>query len=432
MNQYQSPFLEKLKKKGDKLGLESVYNLLSELDDPENRIPSIIVAGTNGKGSTCCYISSVLKNAGYRTGVFTSPQVFSYEERFRVDDHFISPGQFSEIVSRIESAYDRLCKKGLLLPTIFEAELAIALLYFIDEDCDIVILEAGMGGDLDAVNVVSEPLLSVFTSIGMDHMEFLGNSPGEIARHKAGIMRNNGMAVSIWQEEAVEGVLRAEAKRQQVDLTFADRNLLEVFGSDPIVFSYDGFKDISLGMSGHYQIKNAISALLSVNALQSRGFEISGQDIKKGLKEALWPGRMECISKKHNIYIDGAHNVPAAWELIKTIEMNLKAKSITFVIGIFADKDYKGVVSVLARAATHIITITPPHPRGLCANELKAEIDSLAGISAEAAEDYSSAARWALSKGDDVIIVAGSLSILKVMKDSFLKELADEYKNRSN
>lgn len=412
-------FLEKVRLKGDLLGLESVKNLFDELGNPQDELSAIQVVGTNGKGSVCCYLSAILKEAGFRVGTFTSPQVFSYEERFVVDGEPIAVFEMDAVLEEIEAAYHRLEEKEMALPTVFEVEVAMAVLFFLRRKCDLVIMEAGMGGDLDATNVFVNPLLAVFTAIGLDHTQFLGETVEEIAGHKAGILKAGERAVSCWQDGVVERVLRGcvrgvghSLQSSDEQFVIADRGKLRIESYEPLTFSYDGWQHIVLGMQGDYQIENAVVTLLAIEALRKLGYTVSDEAVRKGLLAARWRGRMERLDTERPVYLDGAHNPPAARALAETVGRQFAGKKITFVLGMLADKAYREVLSILAPLASHIVVVTPPSERALEAEELALAARELTDADVVVAGDVRDVVRLVENFDDDIVVVTGTLTIL--------------------
>ena len=413
-------FLEEVRQKGDRLGLVSVQNLFDALGNPQERLPVIQVVGTNGKGSTCGYLSAVLREAGYRVGVFTSPAVFSYEERFTVDGGLLSEAERNSLLGEIEAAYRRLEVEGKALPTLFEVETALAVLYFLQNDCDIAIFEAGMGGDLDATNVFSRPLFTVFTAIGLDHTQFLGETVEEIAAHKAGILRPGGHAVSAWQDAPVKQVLEQYAASVNGTLMMADQQELLAHSYDPLVFSYGKWDTIELGMRGDYQLQNAAAVLLAVELLEKRDYVIGEDAVRRGLRAAFVPGRMERLAVAHPVYLDGAHNIPAARALTDTVRRMLAGQSVTLVIGMLADKAYEEVLSILLPVVSAVVCVTPPSERALDAEELARTARRIGAKEITVASSPQEAVRQAYRAAGDAVLVTGTLTILADMKRAFM------------
>lgn len=413
-------FLEKLKKRGSVLGLDTMRTLMQAIDDPQEKLPILHIAGTNGKGSCCAMLASILSKQGYRVGVYTSPAVFSYEEHFCVDGNPIEEEVLSSYLMRLSDVCDCLEKKNLY-PTSFEVETALSYLYFKESSCDFCIMEVGMGGALDATNVMTHSLLSIFTSIGRDHMQYLGDNMADIAFQKAGILKEGGVAVSAPQEEEVRTVLTEETCRKKAELTFADPSELRIDREQPPTISYREFTEIPLALSGTYQRTNAIVVLETVRVLRRLGVEISDASVVGGMCEARWPGRMECLRKKPFFYIDGAHNLPAARCLLETIALYFTNKTITYIIGVLADKEHMAMMELLAPRAKTIITLTPHNPRALAAEQLADEIKTL-GYAAVAASSYEEAVTLAYAVKTDVILAFGSLSYLGELRKIVMGE----------
>ena len=306
--------------------------------------------------------------------------------------------------------------EGLAHPTIFEIETALAFLYFKEQKVDYMICEVGMGGLEDATNVIDESLCSVFASIGRDHMQFLGDSVTEIAAVKAGIMKNGGNAVSIWQEEEVLEVLSNKAEELNVNLNICQREKLKINSYNPICFDYKDYKDVKLKMIGDYQIDNAVLTLEVVDKLQDLGVKISNENIYDGLNKAMWPGRMELICENPTVYIDGAHNYPAAVKLLDTIKDNFTNKTITYIIGVLGDKERIKMLETLLPYGKDIITVTPLNARGYAGESLANDIKSM-GYDAIYASSFQEAYDISKNLKNDIILALGSLSYLKDFKD---------------
>ncbi len=408
-------FLEKIEKRGSILGLQSMQALMNELDNPQEKLQIIHIAGTNGKGSCLCMLESIFIEEGYRVGKYTSPAVFCYQERFSIDGKFIDDDTFSSYLHRLECAWENVASYHNFFPTIFEVETALAYLYFYEMGCDYVLIETGMGGSLDATNVYSHNVCSIFASIGRDHMQFLGQDIAEIAKNKAGIMKEGCLCVSTYQEEVVSNVLEHEAKKQKSKLFFVDKNDICCKSNNPLVFSYKEFCDLQVNLSGSYQLQNATLVLETILLLQNIGIHFSEKSIREGLKKAYWPGRMEKIASNPDIYLDGAHNLPAMVELKKTIHDYFTNKNITYIIGVLADKEYEQMLIELLPMASHIFTVTPDSPRALSAKELADTICS-AGFSAVACDSLQEALDEAIKTSDDTLLAFGSLSYLGAFK----------------
>lgn len=418
-------FLDEVGKSGSVLGLEGMRELLNRLGNPQDELKFIHISGTNGKGSELAFLSEILTKSGYRTGRYISPTLYSYRERIQVDKEMIDRDSLASLTTKVKTAIDSMLADGLQSPTVFEVETAISFLYFIQKQCDIVVLETGLGGTLDATNVVTTTVLEVIASIGMDHMMFLGNTLGEIAKNKAGIIKPNTAVVSAKQEPEAEAVVKEVSKNQNADLSIVDpKEIKDVhYGYERQSFSYKNWKNIEISLAGTYQIKNAALALEAVEALRRLGFELSEENVRKGMAGADWRGRFSVIHKDPVVVIDGAHNPAAVTVLKESLETYFKGKNLYYIFGVFADKDYEKVIELTAPLAKRIVTVqTPDNPRALPAEELKKEVEKVnpnvtsADSVAKAVEEVK-----AMTTKDDVVIVFGSLSFLS---------LADEAWNR--
>ena len=405
--------------------VEPIRNLLSLLGNPQDQLTFVHIAGTNGKGSVLAYVSTVLKEAGYKVGRYISPTIFSYRERIQVNESYISREDLIRLTEKVKAAGDQLLAEGRQHPTMFEMETAIAFLYFVEQNCDLVVLEVGMGGRLDATNVIRNTTVAVLASISMDHMGFLGNTLGEIAKNKAGIIKPGTLVVSAKQEPEAEEVVKKVSEEKHATLSIVNpEEIKDVhYGYETQRFSYKNWKDIEISLAGTYQIKNAALALEAVEALRSLGYQLSEETVRKGMKEATWRGRFSVIHKDPVVVIDGAHNPAAATVLKESLETYFKGKNLYYIFGVFADKDYEKVIELTAPLAKQIVTVqTPNNPRALPAEELKKAVEKVnpnvkaAKSVAEAVEEVK-----AMTTKDDVVIVFGSLSFLS---------LADEAWNR--
>ena len=418
-------FMDKIAKKGSVLGLDAMCLLMQALGDPQEQLQVIHVAGTNGKGSTCAMLQSILCRQGYRVGLYTSPAVFCYEERFSIDGAYIDAAAFNAYMHRMEDAWQEVERQHGVCATIFEVETALAYLYFYEAGCDYVIMEVGMGGATDASNVLNHSLCSVFAAIGRDHMQFLGPDLESIARIKAGIMKAGGQAVSTWQEPKAAKVLEDVAKAGKTGLTFCDGSKVKIKQRKPLCYDYKEFSDIEVPLEGSYQLQNSVLVLETIRILRKLGVFISDAAVKEGMQKTVWQGRMECLCKEPLIYMDGAHNLPAAKRLWETLESDFTNKSITYIMGVLADKEYEEMLALLLPRAGHIYTVTPDNARALPAEKLQKTIENLS-YAALACPSLEDALYQALQAGDDMILAFGSLSYLgdfkKIVKASVKEE----------
>lgn len=415
-------YLEKISKYGSVLGLDNIKELLRRLGNPQDDLKFIHISGTNGKGSVLAYLSTTLSLAGYRTGRYISPTLFSYRERIQVDGKEIEKESLAFHVSVIAKAIADMEAEKAGSPTVFEVETALAFLYFKEKKCDIVVLETGLGGALDATNVIQTTVLEVISAISMDHMDVLGDTLEKIATEKAGIIKPHTRVVSAEQEpEAFQVIARACMERQCTCRTVEKEKITDIsYGYERQSFSYKSWKNVKITLAGSYQILNAALALEALEALRETGFSISDQQIYEGLFCTKWKGRFTLLKKEPAVIIDGAHNPAAALELKHSLELYFKEKKLYYIFGVFKDKDYHKIIELTAPLAEHIITVeTPDNPRALSAEELKKEVEKV-NPSVEAAQSISEAVTKSLKKAkkEDAIIIFGSLSFLKEAEEA--------------
>lgn len=412
-------FLEETKKYGSIPGLDSIRALMKELGNVQDTLPVIHLAGTNGKGSVGAMLESVYRAAGYRTGRFSTPDVFSYEEEFMVDGKPISREELADIFTAVKEACAQAQKITGAHPTRFEVETAAAFLWVKQKNVDVALIETGMGGELDATNLISHPSACVITSVSMDHMRFLGNTLNEIARAKAGIMKHGCVTVSSWQQEEVQNVLRDRAKQTESELVFADERKMKVISEkeEGICFSYGGLENLLVSLHGKFQIQNAACAVETIQALQNR-FPVEETALRKGLASVRWPGRFEKISSDPAFYIDGAHNRDAAFKLRETLDNGFTDKQIVYIMGVLRDKEYEEIAGIMFCPGDIVFTVTPDSPRAMDASVL-AETLRKRGIRARATGSIGQAAAEAARAcpEDGMILAFGSLSYLREVKE---------------
>lgn len=400
-------YISGLTSRGIVPGLEPIRALCGVLGNPQDKIKIIHIAGTNGKGSTGAFISSILRESGFSTGRYVSPAVTEYREIIRINDRYISEDEYTDIVSQVKTAIEKLEKREIY-PTSFEAETAAAFLYFYINKCDYVLVECGMGGLLDATNLIKHPIAEVITQIDMDHMAFLGNTLEKIAQNKAGIIKNNTKVFSAEQKEEARKVLMEKAEETHSEIIFAEEP--EVIRSDikGTEFNYRSIKNIKISLAGTYQPYNAAAAIDLCVALG-----IDEDYIKKGLEKTRWQFRFE--ADENGWIYDGAHNPAAALQLRRTIDEILLNKRIAYIVGVFRDKAYDEILRITASAANAIYAVTPPTARGLESYKLAEAAKKYCGnvIDAETTEN---AVKQCLSENYDNVIVFGSLSFLGHIK----------------
>lgn len=414
-------FLDSRRKLGSVPGLDNIEVLCDRLGRPQDRLKFIHIAGTNGKGSTAGFISSILEAAGYKTGLYTSPEVFCYRERYRIQHKNISINKFCSIFERVQKTTDEMETEGQYHPTVFEVETAAALLYFAEEQCDYVVLETGMGGKLDATNLVKNTVAAVFTSISMDHMQYLGNTLQEIAENKAGIIKNNCYVISGIQKQETENVLRTAAKERNAAFYIVDekeiRNKKATYKK--LIFSYKGIQKLEVHMTGMYQFENCALAVETILSLNGHEWNINEEQIRQGIVKTGWDGRFTVINEKPLFVIDGAHNPDAAEKLAQSIANYFTNKKIIYIIGILKDKEADEIIRLTAHFAEQIIAIgIPGNPRSMDVLDL-AMIAKRYHNSVTAADSIEEAVEMAylLADKDSVIIAFGSLSYLGRIRD---------------
>jgi dihydrofolate synthase / folylpolyglutamate synthase len=393
-------YLYRLRKYGIKFGLENISRLMSALDNPHASFRTVHIAGTNGKGSTSAIIASILQAAGLRVGLFTSPHLISFTERIRINGEEITEDEVMEYTEEIKDTVSRL---DGFSPTFFEVVTAIAMLYFSRKNVDAAMVEVGMGGRLDATNII-HPAVSIITSIGFDHMDFLGNTLAEIAREKAGIIKSNAPVVSAEQLSEAGRIIEKKAREKNSALYFYGRDFSSVLKNkdmEGIWFDYSDsslkIDDLALPLAGEHQMQNASLAIRAAGLFLSklcpsasdsfaspiRVAGLADHVIREGLKNVRWPGRLEFVSYDPPIVIDGAHNPSAAAVLAENLRdvFLKKYKKIIMVIGIMGDKDIKGIIGPLLPLSSYSILTASAYDRAASPGRLADTAASL-GFSA--------------------------------------------------
>ena len=373
-------YIHKTKWLGTKPGLSRTRRLLGALGDPQKSLKFVHVAGTNGKGSTCAMIASILRESGFCVGLYTSPYITVFNERMQVDGQNITDDELIHIVETIRPAADAMTDDP---PTEFEVITAAAMLYFLEKKCDLVVLEVGMGGTLDSTNVIEAPecACSVICAIGLDHTAYLGDTVEKIAAVKAGILKENAPVVMYPEKESVEKVIRSAAKEKHCPLTAPDFSLLSVqnYSLDGIDFSYGALSGLHLPLIGTYQPCNAAVAIETARVLRMRGYSISDEDIRRGLSEVVWKGRFEVLRKEPVFLLDGSHNPHGMRATVDAIRQYFGEQKLHFVLGAMADKDVSTMLSLLLPEAERFYAVTAPNPRAMKGEELAQRIRSLGG-----------------------------------------------------
>lgn len=503
-------FIQNSNRYGIVPGLGTITELLNRLGNPQEQLKIIHVAGTNGKGSTSTFITSILATAGYKVGRYLSPAVFCYEERIQIansenisknnniknnniknnnnkndnnkkdnnqkdkyyklrdgyldnnriennysvdnteldiatsdikaDDsiriEYITREGICKAIEKIQPICEAMLKEGLPHPTSFEIETAMAMLYLLWEEVEVAVIEVGMGGTLDATNIIQKPVCCVITSISMDHMQYLGPTLEEIAANKAGIIKYGVPVVTCRQEPRVLTVLQQTCQDKNTTLKLSEYDQIQEvhYSTDHTTFllsTDQGRMEYHLRMLGEYQVENAVLAIAVAGLLQRQGFLIEEAAITRGLLVSRWSGRFERIARNPDLIIDGAHNEAAAAVLRSSIEMYFTNRRIIYMIGVLADKDYKKILELTVPLADLIITLTPDNSRALASSELAKEV-RLLGKPAIDAGTVSEAVRIAFKEADqeDVILAFGSLSFLGDLVNSLDIRKDDETYDR--
>ena len=415
--------IHKFEKFGSILGLERMTELLEVLGNPQDELSLIHVAGTNGKGSTCKYIYTVLRECGYKVGLYTSPFLEIFNERIELDGEYISDEDLAEYTDRVLEAVEKMTAAGKQSPTEFEVITAIAFLYFKEKGSDYVVLEVGLGGRGDSTNVCKKPLISVITSISYDHTDRLGDTLAEIASEKAGIIKDGSPVVtSAEAEEALAVIERTAAEHGS--LYFETRNLPcriteETFGGCRFDLTVQGvtFENLEISMLGEHQVKNAAAAVAALCILEENGdVSVPEEALRSGLKKARQNGRFELMSEqdeKPMLIIDGAHNPDGALMLKKTMRLFCSGKRILMVTGMLADKDTENILGEFTDITSEFMVTEPKNPRRMSFDVLGDRLEKLGGsvlYKGECAEALDAA----MKKKDeyDVILFAGSLYLI--------------------
>ena len=461
--------------RSSRLGLGRMRELLERLGRPQDRLKFVHVAGTNGKGSTCAFLASILQEAGYRTGLFTSPFIEAFEERIRVDGANISSGDLADVTLSVREQAEAMADH----PTEFELMCAVALVHFARRACDIVVMEVGLGGRLDATNVIDAPEVCVIARIGLDHTDLLGSTLAQIAGEKAGIVKRGASVVSYPQEPGAMEVVSRAAKAVGAPLSVPDFSRLGVVPLDLASagaaqwvangrgckaeagagegaagryagtgaaghdaggegrnegeggrsvasalreFSYGEFYGLRTKLLGSYQPQNAALAIEAVRALRARGWAIPDKAVREGIASAAWPGRFEVVATRPLLVVDGGHNPQGAQALADTLSDVLPGRRVVFVMGVLADKDYPAMVEEVLPFARAFVAMAPPNPRALSAGDLADAIEKVLPPESEVlvvpAEDTAGAVARAreMAGPQGVVVAFGSLYSIAVLK----------------
>ncbi len=356
-------FIHSTEWQGSRPGLSRITELMGKLGNPQESLKIIHVAGTNGKGSFCAMLDSVLRAAGYKTGLFTSPYIEFFEERIQVGGELISKEDLAEIVTEIAP----YCLSMSDTPTEFEVLTAIGYSYFAKKGIDIAIVECGMGGRLDSTNVITSPVLSVITGISLDHVAFLGDTVEKIAAEKAGIIKAGRPVLYGGKEEDARKVIKARAK--ELGSFYKEKDPSAIYGvkatKSGIRFNYKKYKNVTLSLLGSYQPDNCSNVIEAVELLNKNGFKITEKAMREGLSKAVWKGRFEKLCEFPEVYFDGGHNEEGVCAAVDTVRRRFGKKKINVISGVLRDKDYEKIAGEISSVSANVYTVTPNNPRAL-------------------------------------------------------------------
>ena len=409
-----------------RLGLERTVELLDRLGNPEKKLKFIHVTGSNGKGSTCAMLASILRQAGYKTGLYTSPYIQEFRERIQINGEYIPAEDLAALTEQVRDLAEAMEDH----PSQFELVTALAIEYFRRQRCDIVVLEVGMGGALDATNAIPAPEAAVITNIGLEHTEYLGDTLEKIAAVKSGIIKPGCSAVCYDGEKVVTEVVRAVCREKNVQLTCVDFSKLQLIEQslEGQRFTYRG-NEYFIPLLGRHQMYNTATVLDTVEALRARGWNIPDKCVHIGLRLTVWPARFEVLRRDPLCILDGGHNPQCAQALIASLDELLPGRKAVFLMGILADKDYSQVVDLILPYAERFYTLTPLNPRALSAEDLAKELRSR-GALAEACADTDEGIDKAIAAAgkDGLVVIFGSLYLAGAVRTAFQARQRQEKK----
>lgn len=416
-------FIQNTNKFGSVLGTDNIKELLRRFDQPQNKLKIVHIAGTNGKGSILAFLAGVFRESGYRAGRYVSPASFSYEERFQINEENISKDDLCFYMEQIKKKAEEMVKDGYPHPTMFEIETALSFLYFLDKKVDIVLLETGLGGRLDATNVVEHPICTIIASIGFDHMQYLGNTLEEIASEKAGIIKEHCPVVAYDNAPEVNEVIKKTARQKHCPVTFTNTDQIRILkqsleGQSFTYRSIGGrwYEKIEIPLLGGHQILNAATAIEALEVIKNY-YCISEFQTEEGFRKTKWRGRIEILSQEPMVLCDGAHNPDGARVLKEFLQKNFTNRRIIYIIGVLADKEYNKMLEETASLAEEIYTVEPDSTRALSSEMLAQAARKhhcnvhVRNRLAECLEEVKGQA-----EKKDVIVVFGTLSFQKELK----------------
>lgn len=404
---------------GQKVSLSRMYRLLEYLGNPQEHLNFVHITGTNGKGSTASMLQAVFKEAGLDVGLFTSPHLEVINERIRLNNHYITDDDLIRLVNKVEPIVLQLETELNEKFYAFEILTAVAFLYFQEMQPDIIILEAGIGGRLDATNVITSADVAIITSIELDHMSVLGNTKEKIMNEKVQILKENGSLIVGPIEDKLKEIALSWGEKVNGDILFVNKKDFSKMSNleERQVFDYQNWKDIEISLLGKHQAENAALVIEACNILQKKGYPIADTDIYKGLSKSYWPGRFEKIFDKPLFYIDGAHNIAGVNRLFETLEDLFPEKKFHFIIGMMKDKKYEAMIEIMLPLAKEFILISPDLARGFDAEQV-AQFVRANGVTAIAKDDVSGVLSYIQNEipKEDIVIQFGSLYLVGDIK----------------
>jgi dihydrofolate synthase / folylpolyglutamate synthase len=405
-------YLSRLNKMGIRFGLDPIRLLMGRLHHPQNSYPAVLIAGTNGKGSVAAMTASILSAGGFRTGLYTSPDLTDFRERIRIDGKMINHGEAAICAQRVK-------EKITEDVSYFEFLTAMAFLHFRRQRADIAVMEIGMGGRLDATNIVA-PLLSVITNVSLEHREYLGNTLEEIAREKGGIIRTGGRCLTAATQPRVIETLEAICRERRATLYRLGEEIRVRIHRDG-TFSYHGirhsYERLSCPLAGRHQFANAALALGAVELIGDAGFPVDEHTVAEGLRNTRWEGRLEILRQAPMLLVDGAHNPAGAATLRRALQTDFPRRRLILIFGVLGDKDYPAMVKRLFPLADRII-LTRPHSERSLSPDLLLPVAGRFGRNVECIENPGDALKSALARAgkEDLVCVAGSLYLVGEIK----------------
>ena len=403
-----------------KLGLSRTVELLEKLDNPQKKLRFVHVAGSNGKGSTCAMIERILREAGYRTGLYPSPHIEDFRERIRMNGTCIPEDALCALTARVKEVADTMEDH----PTQFELITAIGMLFFAEQACDIVVLEVGLGGAFDSTNVIDAPEVCVITNIGLDHTEYLGDTLAKITEAKCGIIKHGADVVLYENVPEVTDVVRAFCETNDCPLHIARHDRISPVAEtlEGQTFTLDGTRTMRLALLGTYQLRNVSTVLTVIDVLRTRGFTIPEDAVEHGLAAVSWPARFEILSRDPLFILDGGHNPQCALALAESLNRIKETKDtpVTFLFGTLSDKDYEQIIEILRPHAHDFVCVTPDSNRALPARQLS-DLLQQKGFPARACDEAGDAVRICMAVSARPVVAFGSLYMAGAVRKAFFE-----------